>query len=809
MNAGGVFSAAAREVTKRNQQTNQSTTGRTALVCVLLVAAVWIVFGQTARFGFVNYDDEENVYLNPVVSKGLSSGSAGWAFTHAQTSNWVPLTTLSHMLDCQLFGLNAGGHHAVNVLWHAANAVLLFLILREMTGRFWQSAFVAAVFAVHPLRAESVAWVSERKDVMSGFFFLLSIWAYARFARKRTIGWYVGLIVLFVLGLLAKTMVATLPFVLLLLDYWPLRRLERWQDLGKLVREKTPLFLLSAISCVAAAAVPNFIIRNAHRLTFMERLSNGLVAYAVYLKEMVYPSDLAALYPVAGSAMSELFLAAAVWIVITVGVVIWRKRQPWLLTGWFWYLGMLFPVIGIVQISAAAAHADRYTYLPEIGLVIAVTWAAADWAAKSEERRAGLGMAMAAVVGVLLVCGFRQASYWRSGETLWTRAIEVTTSNSMAHEYLGAALAAEGKMKPAMEQYRAALAIAPDNLEALNNLGTQLAQEGAGSGNNAKVDEAIDCFRKALKIDPGSKTAHYNLAVALGNKGLTQEAIDEYHKTLALDPNLADAHVNLGNTLRKGGHVDDGIAEYQKALQLNPNYAEARASLALAYYTKGKKEDAIQEYKKALEIDPSLSWVRVNLADALYEAGRKEESFAEYKKSAEADPGYLRAEYNWGKALAADKKWDESIEHLRKVLKAKPDYPGGYNTLALSLAGKGDVKGAVACWKEALVIVPGQADVQNNLAWVLATNPDASVRDGAQAVELAEKANIWSRGVNLTVLHTLAAAYAETGKFREAAATARHAMDLGAARMNPKLAEMLEKEIKLYQTNMPVREAAN
>lgn len=688
---------------KRTQPTMKTKppTRQVVGVRVFLVLAVLVVFGQTAHFQFVNYDDEENVYLNPVVAKGLSIQAIGWAFTHAQCSNWIPLTTLSHMLDCQLFGLDAAGHHLVNVMWHAADAVLLFLVLRQMTGSLWRSAFVAAVFAVHPLRAESVAWVSERKDVMSGFFFLLAMGTYVRYARKPSGAAYGLLILWFAMGLLGKNMVATLPFVLLLLDYWPLGRFRDWPQFGALVREKIPLFALSAASCIAAALVPGLIITDSHRLTFLDRIANALVSYVVYLRQMFFPAGLAPVYPILqnGQPLLRVCLALVLLAAISAMVVAWRKQRPYLLIGWLWYLGMLFPVIGIIQISSDASHADRYTYLPEIGVAIAVAWAVAEWSVRWEHRRVVLGAMMGAVIGVLIACGYRQTSYWRTGESLWTREVACTPGNSVAHVYLGAALAREGKAELALEHYRMALAITPDNLAALNNMGTALA-------NNGKVEQAIACFRKSLQIDPASKVTLYNLGVALASNGETEEAIAQYRKALAIDPAFADVHLSLGNALRKSGHIDEAIAQ------------------------------------------------------------------------------------------------------LREVLKIKPDHPAAYSTLGLIFFQQGHLQEAIDCWQRTLAIQPDQTDVQNNLAWLLATTPEASLRDGAKATALAERANHLTGGGNLRVMRTLAAAYAEAGRFGDAAATGRRAMELGAAQKDQELTKALEREIKLYDSKMPLREVS-
>lgn len=676
-------------------------------VCVFLVLAVLLVFAQTARFQFVNYDDEESVYSNPVVARGLSFKAVGWAFTHAQTSNWIPLTTLSHMLDCQLFGLDAGAHHLVNVVWHAASAVLLFLVLCSMTGSLWRSAFVAAIFAVHPLRAESVAWVSERKDVLSGFFFILALGAYVRHTRKPSAMGYAVLILLFALGLLAKTMVATLPFVLLLVDYWPLARFRDWRQFPALVWEKVPLFVLSAASCVAAARVPGLLVTDSQRVSLLDRLTNAVVSYAIYLRQMFFPAGLVPIYPIElhGQPLPTVCLALVFLATTSAVVVAWRRQHPFLLVGWLWYLGMLFPVSGIIQISSDAAHADRYTYLPEIGITIAAVWTVGELWAGWERRRALLGALATGVLGVLAVCGYRQASCWRNGVSLWTRELACISSNSTAHVYLGAALAREGQPEDALGQYRMALAIAPDNLAALNNLGTALASQGAASADVGKVREAIACFRKALQIDPASKVSHYNLAVALAGQGQTEEAVTQYRQALAIDPEFADAHLSLANLLRKSGKIDEAVTHLHKALSIRPDDAAAYSSLGLIFLQRGSPYDAID------------------------------------------------------------------------------------------------------CWQRALTLNPAQADVQNNLAWLLATTPEASLRNGPKAVALAEQANRLTGGANLKVLRTLAAAYAEAGRFPEAAATARRAMELGTVQNNQELTIALAKDLKLYEAGKPTLDA--
>jgi len=685
-------------------------------VCLFLALAVLAVFGQTAGFGFVNLDDPMYVYDNPMVQRGLTWKGALWALTYGKIGHWHPLTWLTHMADCQMYGLWAGGHHLTNVALHTAATVLLFLVLRAMTGALWRSAFVAAVFAVHPLRAESVAWIAERKDVLSGMFFMLTLWAYARYARRPSRGRYAAVALAFGLGLLSKNMLVTLPFVLLLLDWWPLGRMRGIQNsefgiqnskggeqrtpsmpFGGLVEEKIPLFLLSAGSCLATALVPE-TVRNFHRVPVWERVGNALVSYVTYLRQMVFPAGLANPYPFPhnGPPAWEVCLAAVGLAGVTAGVVACRKKRPFLLVGWLWYLGMLVPVSGIIQISYYA-HADRYTYLPEIGLALAATWAAADGSAGWKHRRAALGGLMMAVMGALAVCAHIQTSYWKDSQSLWTRALACTSGNYVALHNLGALFLNQGKLDQAGEQFQASLKIAPDNPEALNNLANVLAMQGAG-----------------------------------------QAAIAQYQKALQIQPLYADAHYNLGNVLRKQGKLDEAVAQYRAALEIAPDHADARNNLGIALAMKGADQAAIAQYQKALEIQPRHAEARFNLGNVLLQQGKVDEAIAQY----------------------------------RQALEIKPDDLGALN----------------------------------NLAWLLATAPAPSLRNGAEAVALATKAGQLSGGANPAVLRTLAAAYAEAGRFDQATATARKALAEAQAQSNDSLAGALREQIQLYEAGLPMRQ---
>jgi tetratricopeptide (TPR) repeat protein len=761
-------------------------------VCFFLVVAVLAVFGQTAHFGFVNFDDPENVSANQVVQQGLSVKAVGWAVAHAQVCNWIPLTTLSHMLDCQLFGLRAGGHHVVSVLFHAATAVLLFLVLRQMTGSLWRSAFVAALFAVHPLRAESVAWVSERKDVLSAFFFMLAIGAYVRQARRPSRAGPVVVFLLFGLGLLAKSMVATLPFVLLLLDYWPLGRLHNRQDFLRRVREKIPLFALAAGSCVAAVLVPGLLV--AHRLPLWERIGNAAVGYAVYLGQMVFPAGLTVLYPNPpnGEPKGKVCLALLLLAAITAGVVTCRNKRPYLLAGWLWYLGMLFPVIGIIQISSAAAHADRYTYLPGIGLVLAATWAVADGSAGSKARRVALGGLMPhnispiipipptkarrlalgglmlAAVGALMLCAHTQASYWRNSESLWTRALACTSDNYPAHY----------------------------------NLGNEFVKQG-------RLDEAIGHFQKALDIQPASYDARYNLANALFRQGKLEDAIAQYRKILALAPDSPEVLNNLGNALATQGAYQDALAPYEKALQIQPGFSDAHYDLGQVLLKLGRFDESAAQFRKALDIEPKNAEAQNGVGEALLLKGDLDGALACFGKTAALSSNPLTRWRSLGGGFLEKGEWDAAIVCYRQATKIDPRSADACADLGMAYLKKGETREAMDSWQQALAINPGQLSVLNNLAWLLATATDPSLRDGARAVALATQASQLSAGGNPVILHTLAVAYAAEGNYRQAATTARRALELASSQKKDALAATLQQEIQQYESNPPPGNAAH
>ncbi len=601
---------------------------RVAAVCLVLAAITFAVFGQTLGHEFVDFDDDLYITDNPMVARGLTFKGIVWAFTHAHSANWHPLTWLSHMLDCQLYGLHPGGHHLTNVLLHTATVIALFLVLRQMTGALWRSAFVAAVFAIHPLRVESVAWVAERKDVLSGLFFMLTIGAYVRYARRPwSLARYGLVMLLFAMGLMCKPMLVTLPLVLLLLDYWPLQRVEP-RKLSGLVMEKLPLLALSAAGCVATLLAQNIAIQSSGTFSLPHRLGNALAACMVYLGQMVWPAGLAVPYPFPHNGAPTWEVALAGTLLAGLSVVAWEQRrtQPWLLMGWVWYLVMLLPVVGIIQVGGQA-HADRYTYLPQIGIYMAITWLVAEWGVRWLHHgplRVALGGLMAGVLAVLMVCAWKQTAYWQNSETLWTRALACTTDNYVAHYSFGSALRQKGRLDEAILQYQEALRINPGYANALNNLGTALRQKG-------RVDEAITQFQLALKVMPDNEAIHFNLAKALFQKGRVDEAIIQFQMALQIEPADMEVQNNLAWLLATAPQAS--LRNGDKAVELARQANELAGgknpvilgTLAAALAETGRFSEAVETAQRALRLAGAQSNIvlagRLQLEMKLYQAG--------------------------------------------------------------------------------------------------------------------------------------------------------------------------------------------
>jgi len=565
------------------------------LVALLLVVATVAVYWQVRGHEFLNYDDKIYVSENKNVQAGLTGDNIVWAFARPHIGHWHPLTWLSYMVDVELFGANPSALHTTNLMLHTAGAVLLFFVLRRMTGALWKSAFVAALFALHPLHVEPVAWISSRKDVLSGVFFMLTVLAYARYVDRPGVLRYFLVVLFFALGLMSKPMLVTLPFVLLLLDYWPLGRtgggLSTVQGSAgaywKLFREKLPLFALTGMSCVASyyAAKIEGVIGPAEIYPLRLRIPNALVSYVRYISKTLWPRYLAVHYPYPRDTLPLWQAGVALMLLVGVSVLVFRlrRRYPYLGVGWAWYVGTLVPVIGIVQVSDHVM-ADRYTYVPLIGLFIIVAWGVPDLVARWRYRRVGLAVSAAAVLSAVTVCTWYQLGRWENSVTLFEHALRVTSNNGLAHTNLGHALLEEGRVDEAIDHFSRALTIHPGYVKARTNMGIALAGQG-------RLDEAVGHLSQALALDPDNVDAHYNMGVAMIKKGNLDVASTHFSEVLRLRPDDADAHFSLGAILMTQGKLPGAAAEFEEVLKLRPDYAKARKYLDQVREAERKRQE--------------------------------------------------------------------------------------------------------------------------------------------------------------------------------------------------------------------------
>jgi len=558
------------------------------MVVLLLVGVVLIAYGAVWQFEFLNIDDDLYVTHNPHIQRGLSPDSVLWSMTAMEEANWHPLTWLSHMLDVQLFGLNPAGHHLTNLLLHMANVLLLFGLLQHMTGAVWRSALVAALFALHPLNVESVAWVAGRKNVLSTLFWLLTMAAYMGYVRKPHWGRYLGMTGIFVLGLMAKPMLVTLPCVLLLLDYWPLDRLgkdskEFWERLPRLAAEKLPLFIpVAAISVVTIAAQSQAgALSSWEGLPLGSRVANAVLAYGMGLKKMLWPMDLAIFYPHPGNSLAvwPVALAALLLVILSLGVWWQGRRSRYLVVGWLWYLGTLIPVSGLIQVGGQAM-ADRYAYVPLMGLFIILVWGTAELAQTLRLPKAWLPAAGLCVVIVLIGAVRLQLSHLRNSFTRFQHALEANKDNHMAHSNLGIAFLDKNDL-----------------------------------------DQAIDHFYKALEIKPTHAGVHTNLSIALRRKGRLDEALEHSIRSVQNNPDLAEAHNNLGISLFQKGRVEEALQEFRKALELKPDYTTCYYNLGVVLENQHRTEEAAESFRQALRLDPFHGQAQQRLTLLLEEAG--------------------------------------------------------------------------------------------------------------------------------------------------------------------------------------------
>jgi tetratricopeptide (TPR) repeat protein len=745
---------------------------RDAAVGGVLVAVTLAVFWLGCANGYVNFDDGVYVQDNPYLQGGLTVESLRWAFTTFHAGNWHPLTWVSYLIDYELGRpepLKPFNYHLTNVLLHVANVLLLFIVLRRMTGAVWRSALVAILFGVHPLHVESVAWIAERKDVLSTFFAFLTLWAYAWFAAGPRWSRYGLVVAAYVLGLLAKPMVVTLPCVLLLLDYWPLERLRPITPRAawRCIREKIPLFLLAAGSCLVTweAQQQERAIQSLEVFSLWTRLQNALVSYTAYMGQMFWPRNLAVFYPHPGANRPAWQAAAAALLLLALLALALKlaRRRPYLVVGWLWYLGTLVPVIGLVQVGSQAL-ADRYTYLPLVGLFIAFSWGIADIALLLHCRVSLIAFLEAGLVTACALLSWVQVGYWKNSSTLWNHALAVTQNNWLAHLNLGVALEHQGNRALAAEQYEAALRIEPEYATAHNNLGVYLIDQG-------REQEGFEHLYEALRIAPDYTSAHKNLARALAQRGQTAQALEHFLFVLRARPDDGGTHYNVGLILYQQGDLDAAADHLETAAKLLPYSKDVCNNLGVVLAHLGKASDAEKYFHLVLRFDP-------NYADAYY---------------------------NLGHLYFQQGKLDEALDCYHRAVTLRRNAAGYHASLALALSDRGQSELAAAEYQEALRLDPQWPEITYRTAWNQATHPKAGLRNGPMALQLARQLCAATGNSQARYLDTLAAAYAELGRFDDALKAAHQALGLASAAKDNVLAKEIQNRLAEYERRQPHR----
>jgi tetratricopeptide (TPR) repeat protein len=824
-------------------------------VYFVLILSTLLVFWQVRNFDFVNYDDDLYVYENQHILNGLTQNGIIWAFTTGHASNWHPLTWLSLMLDCQLFGTNAGWIHLINLFLHLANTLLLFAVLRKITGSLWPSAFVAAAFAIHPMHVESVAWIAERKDVLSALFWLLTLAAYVGYVKRPSIFRYLISLVLFAIGLMVKPMLVTLPFLLLLLDYWPLDRFaapraiktaaipDRRRVLYRIIIEKIPFFALSAVSSVITFIVQkgSGAVMDVNTLSLQKGGANAFLSYAKYIGKMFWPQNLAVFYPFDADSFAPWQMAMCVLLLLVISIFVIRfgRKQRYLPVGWFWFLGTLVPVIGFVQVGEQSL-ADRYTYIPYIGLFIIIAWGLPELLSKWPQRKIALGISMVIVLTTLGICAHQQISYWNKSTALFSHAIEVTQNNYIAYNNLGIAYGSLGRHQDAIETYKQAIKIKPNYAMAYNNRGGAYVDLG-------RWQEAIEDFSQAIRIKPDYAMAHCNLGAAYGMLGRYQEAIDACKQAIRIKPDLAEVHYNLGVAYGKLGRYQDAVESYKQAIRIKPDDAKAHCNLGAVYHSLGRYQDAIDACKQAIRIKPDLTEAYNNLGIVMKAQGNYDEAIENFARVVQLQPdaveprndlallivkhpelkdhnieeaislarrtceltNYRNAAFLDTMALAYSSagRFSEAVNTAQAALNIDPNLASAHRVLGAALLSDGYFKKAMVHIKRSLEIEPNSIGAKNNLAWILATSPDPNIRNSSDAIRLAQEACNAVNSNDPTVLDTLGAAYASGGRFADAVETAQKALDLADGANQVQIKNTIQHHLVFYKQNKPYVES--
>jgi tetratricopeptide (TPR) repeat protein len=756
------------------------------LISAALVIATFVAYEPIRHNGFVDFDDATYITRNPNIKNGITLHSITWALTKLYAVNWHPLTWLSHILDYQLFGPNPLGHHLVSLLFHISNALLVLWILYVMTGAIWPSAFVAAVFALHPLQVESVAWAAERKNLLGGFFWLLTTALYIWYAKRPGAGRYILLFLVYGLSIMTKPVVVTLPFALLLLDYWPLGRVKRGNDTksrnpikpsakeicrreisaGWLVMEKIPLFTLSAVLCVITfiAQKSGGAVALLKHLPLNDRIANMFVSYIRYIGKTIWPSRLAVYYPhpYTGSGHTnlqivEVAVCALLFFMILVLSIYTGRRKRYIAVGWLWFVVTLLPMIGLVQVGLQAM-ADRYMYISILGLLIIVAWVVKDFIANNRYWKVAAAVSAALVLFTCVTLTRMQVRHWQNSITLFGHTLKVTENNTTAENNYGYALVEADRLDEAVRCLESALKRDPTLAEARINLGLAFRKQG-------KLNEAIACFNELIQRGQDSAKVYYNLVVALGEQKNYDEAIKCLSKVMTLDPTYPNVQYIMGTLLLSAGRPNEAVAYFNEMLKQNEKPVEAHYNLAVAFGMQKRPDEAIIHFTKVLELDPNYPEVHNKMGLALLETGRI----------------------------------NEAVAHLSEALRTSKDLAEVYSNLGTAYSQMGKYDLAIENWTKAAELKPNNISALNNLAWALATVDDASVQDANRAIDYAQRVCEMTGYREPQLLDTLAASYALAGRFEEAVTTAQKAIDAAKARGQEEIASKIERRLELYR----------
>jgi tetratricopeptide (TPR) repeat protein len=838
-------------------------------IALLLGVLTCVLFLPLRNCAFLNYDDVVYVTGNPYVKGGISWASCREAMTACYGCNWHPLTTVSHMLDYEFYGLKPAGHHLTSVVLHALNTVLLFWLLRAMTGAIWRSAVVAALFAWHPLHVESVAWVAERKDLLSTFFGFLCLLAYTGYCKYRRaaprtvtseargsqpvrskqaaatrLRWrffYFLALSFYAAGLLSKPMLVTLPFVMLLLDVWPLGRYREsaagasvWNRARPLVLEKVPFLVLCALFCVITVWVQTRggALESLDEIPFASRVANAAVSYAKYLGRTIVPVNLAILYPHPIKFPIMEVVGALLLLLLCAGIALWRARpQPYLMVGWFWFLGMLVPVIGLVQVGDQAM-ADRYTYVPIVGLFIAVVWALGDFV----QRRAAWRMVVIGFGVVVLgaMCGATRAQlrHWKDSETVFRHALEVTRDNvwgevnyacamyekrrfAEASDHfqralrmkpaaglillnLGKLSEAMGENANALDYFAQATAVSPRNVDVCVAYGYSLAQAG-------REAEAAAQYVLGEELDPHNPLLQYNYGVLLSKQGRNDEAASHLREAFRLDPTMVAARLELGNLLARDGQIDSAIASFRGCIADEPTNATARVNLGILLEETGRSGEALQQYRDAVRVQPLSARARSSLGILLAKEGKPAEAELHFRRFTELEPTNANAFYNLGNVLFSQKKFPDAESTYSNALFLSPrDVQAGYK-MAVCLAQQKKFAAAVGALRHTLELNPSHAAAMTDLAWLLAASAEPGLRNGPDAERLARRACALTAFSDVNARGALDAALAENGKFPEAIEAVAKTRALAVENGKPEQIAAADKRAALYREEKPYR----